>query len=188
MIKEKCKCILRCDCTNDACQCIDKCLEYSNYNTQGCYYFTVSPNPRDYASVKLLVREWISRIYKFSKQLQDFIIVFEFSGARPHLHGICRPLFGRKLGIVNTIFSWSRYSNAKLHLPFVKGLHYLFKEWKTTYDLIGLPPLDKNNIKLIYNDSLPLGFEPLHELFEQLDDKIENNNLYKTEIQDDSML
>jgi len=141
---EKCTCETESHCTFDKTKC--SCTAYCTLHAGSMAkylkpkYFTISPDMRQYNTIKECVTEWHDCFYKMRKNIRDGVFVMEMAGGiRPHFH--CIVDVTNLVGYTKTLFAWQKYHNVKNHNKYTNGYHYLFKEIDETKELTDIDPI-----------------------------------------------
>lgn len=144
-INGKCRCTCTSACTNSdpTCNCEAYCKLYeravASFGNKS--YVTISPDPRHIdGDYQKLFEEYRTELFKkLYKVTNDFIVVLELAGFRPHFH--CIFDVKDQIGFNIKLLNHSKYNNVKKHGPFKGGLHYIFKEADKTYRGTGIVPI-----------------------------------------------
>lgn len=151
----KCRCQITSTCSvhSNDCNCEAYCEIYAGAVARYIdkQYVTISPDPLTIANYSKMHESYIEGLFhKLVKVTNDFIIVLELAGLRPHYHCIfdVRDRVGFNIKLLNH----SKYNNVKKHGPFKQGLHYLFKDVvKTHLETNIVPILERSDVITDYS-------------------------------------
>lgn len=171
--------IRECECgipdmhTRQNCSCAGFCeLYYHQVNDwQNAYAFTISPDLKLYEhNIEKCHSDWVDNFKKFTKHLNDCIVVLEMDGFRPHYH--CIAYVKSTIGYNATLLSWSNYHNVKSHAMFKERLHYLFKDVVSTYEKTNIVPILEYSdfIDMIHCKKELLRVERLHNKLKEFNE------------------